>query len=87
MTNIILIILGFIILGFIILYQVIKFKCTECKNTEVFVLKNEMPSNCLGGTDKRFNLLNNVPELTGDKVCIIKKDKYVFNKLIKKLLK
>ena len=72
-----------ITLGFIILYQAIKFKCTEYRYTEVFTLKNEIPPNVLGGKPYRFNLIGNIPGMSGDKVYIKKKDKYVFNKLVK----
>lgn len=72
-----------IILGFIILYQIIKFKFTEYKYTEVVVLKNEMSSEWVDGTNKPFNLIGNIKDLPGDKISIIQVDKYVFNKLIK----
>ena len=71
-----------IIIGFILLYNIIKLKSTDYKHTIVFILKNEMTSDFLRGTDKPFNLIDNISGLQGDKIYIEKIDKYVFNKLI-----
>lgn len=72
-----------IIVGFILLYQIIKFKSTNYKYKEVCVLKNEMTSEWVGGTDKPFNLIGDILELQGDKIYIEREDKFVFNKLVK----
>lgn len=71
------------IVGFIILYQIIKFKSTTYKYTEVVVLKNELRSTTIGSTDKPFNLIGEIPGLMGNKVYILKTDKFIFNKLVK----
>jgi hypothetical protein len=79
-------IMGIIILGLIVLFNLLwymlKHNSTEYKETEIFVLKNELPANYYGGTDKPFNLIDGIDEFRSSKVSINKTEKYVFNKLV-----
>lgn len=69
-----------ILTGFILLYYIVRYKSTEYKHSEVFVLKNEMTINWMGGTSKPFNLIGIEKGLNSDKITIERIDKYVFGK-------